>query len=208
MNVRKIDELNVVEAPIAYEQYFGEMEISEKEKQDRIKLAYEFEDYLLALFLILATEEREREEYYQQADEEYCQIATKYMGVKETPVHINDYAAEITMSIVDTTLDNIDVDYYLSEERAKSIAANEANSIGNYREQVEMVKRGYKFKEWRTMKDDRVRHTHVKVDNTKIGIFERFNVGNMQMMFPRDVSLGAGPEEIVNCRCSLRYSKD
>lgn len=184
------------------------MEISEKEKQDRIKLAYEFEDYLLALFLILATEEREREEYYQQADEEYCQIATKYMGVKETPVYINDYAAEITMSIVDTTLDNIDVDYYLSEERAKSIAANEANSIGNYREQVEMVKRGYKFKEWRTMKDDRVRHTHVKVDNTKIGIFERFNVGNMQMMFPRDVSLGAGPEEIVNCRCSLRYSKD
>ena len=202
MNVRKIDELNVVEAPISYEQYFGEMEISEKEKQDRIKLAYEFEDYLLALFLILATEEREREEYYQQADEEYCQIATKYMGVKETPVYINDYAAEITMSIVDTTLDNIDVDYYLSEERAKSIAANEANSIGNYREQVEMVKRGYKFK------DDRVRHTHVKVDNTKIGIFERFNVGNMQMMFPRDVSLGAGPEEIVNCRCSLRYSKD
>ena len=198
MNVRKIDELNVVEAPISYEQYFGEMEISEKEKQDRIKLAYEFEDYLLALFLILATEEREREEYYQQADEEYCQIATKYMGVKETPVYINDYAAEITMSIVDTTLDNIDVDYYLSEERAKSIAANEANSIGNYREQVE----------WRTMKDDRVRHTHVKVDNTKIGIFERFNVGNMQMMFPRDVSLGAGPEEIVNCRCSLRYSKD
>ena len=50
MNVRKIDELNVVEAPISYEQYFGEMEISEKEKQDRIKLAYEFEDYLLALF--------------------------------------------------------------------------------------------------------------------------------------------------------------
>ena len=40
MNVRKIDELNVVEAPISYEQYFGEMEISEKEKQDRIKLAY------------------------------------------------------------------------------------------------------------------------------------------------------------------------
>ena len=47
-----------------------------------------------------------------------------------------------------------------------------------------------------------------KDDDTKIGIFERFNVGNMQMMFPRDVSLGAGPEEIVNCRCSLRYSKD
>lgn len=200
----KNDELNIV----SYEQYFGEMEISEKEKQDRIKLAYEFEEYLVWLFLALATETWTLEEYYRMADEKYCQIAAKYMGVKEIPAYITDYAAEITMSIVDTTLNNKEVDYYLSDERAKAIAANEANSIGNYREQVEMVKQGYKYKQWLTMKDNRVRHTHVQVDDTKIGIFDHFLVGDSEMMFPKDTSLGAEPEEIVNCRCSLRYTKD
>lgn len=200
----KNDELNIV----SYEQYFGEMEISEKEKQDRIKLAYEFEEYLVWLFLALAAETWTLEEYYRMADEKYCQIAAKYMGVKEIPAYITDYAAEITMSIVDTTLNNKEVDYYLSDERAKAIAANEANSIGNYREQVEMVKQGYKYKQWLTMKDNRVRHTHVQVDDTKIGIFDHFLVGDSEMMFPKDTSLGAEPEEIVNCRCSLRYSKD
>ncbi|RHP57429.1 hypothetical protein DWZ16_11070 [Clostridium sp. AF29-8BH] len=200
----KNDELNIV----SYEQYFGEMEISEKEKQDRIKLAYEFEEYLVWLFLALAAETWTLEEYYRMADEKYCQIAAKYMGVKEIPAYITDYAAEITMSIVDTTLNNKEVDYYLSDERAKAIAANEANSIGNYREQVEMVKQGYKYKQWLTMKDNRVRHTHVQVDDTKIGIFDHFLVGDSEMMFPKDTSLGAEPEEIVNCRCSLRYTKD
>ena len=117
----KNDELNIV----SYEQYFGEMEISEKEKQDRIKLAYEFEEYLVWLFLALAAETWTLEEYYRMADEKYCQIAAKYMGVKEIPAYITDYAAEITMSIVDTTLNNKEVDYYLSDERAKAIAANE-----------------------------------------------------------------------------------
>lgn len=200
----KNDELNIV----SYEQYFGEMEISEKEKQDRIKLAYEFEEYLVWLFLALAAETWTLEEYYRMADEKYYQIAAKYMGVKEIPAYITDYAAEITMSIVDTTLNNKEVDYYLSDERAKAIAANEANSIGNYREQVEMVKQGYKYKQWLTMKDNRVRHTHVQVDDTKIGIFDHFLVGDSEMMFPKDTSLGAEPEEIVNCRCSLRYTKD
>ena len=208
MNVRKIDELNVVDTPISYEQYFGEMEISDKEKQDRIDLADEFEDFFTGLFLMLIDDTTDREEHYRFADDGYCDIATRYMGKKQTPSYINDYAAQVTMSIVDTTLDNMDQDWYLSEDRAKALAANEANAIGNYREQVQMIKNGYRFKEWRTMKDDRVRHTHVGVDNKKIGIFEHFDVGSSQMMFPKDTSLGAGPEEIVNCRCSLRYTKD
>ena len=59
-------------------------------------------------------------------------------------------------------------------------------------------------------KDGRVRHTHIRLDEQKIGIFEHFDVGKTQMMFPRDTSLGADafPEEIINCRCSLRYTKD
>lgn len=206
MAMIKNDELNIV----SYEQYFGEMELSEKEKNDRIQLAHKFEEAFLLLFAMIVQEDENADSCYQYIDDRYCQIATKYMGVKATPAYIVEYAAQVTRSIVDTTLENIDSEYYLSEDRAMLLAANEANSIGNYREQVEMVKQGYRFKTWRTMKDSRVRHTHIKLGEQKIGIFEHFNVGKAQMMFPRDTSLGANafPEEIINCRCSLRYTKD
>ncbi len=206
MAVNKIDELNIV----SYEKYFGEMEISDKEKKDRKKLAEDFEIIFLLLFAMAVQDEENTESCYQYIDDRYCQIATKYMGAKETPAHIAEYAAQITKSIVDTTMENMDSEYYLSKDRAMILAANEANSVGNYREQVQAVKNGYKFKIWRTMKDNRVRHTHVRLDEKKIGIFEHFDVGDAQMMFPRDTSLGADafPEEIINCRCSLRYTKD
>lgn len=202
----KIDELNIV----SYEEYFGEMEITDKEKKDRKKLAEDFEIIFLMLFAMAVQDEENAESCYQYIDDRYCQIATKYMGAKETPAYISEYAAQITKSIVDTTMEHIDSEYYLSKDRAMLLAANEANSVGNYREQVQAVKKGYKFKVWRTMKDNRVRHTHVRLDEKKIGIFEHFNVGEAQMMFPRDTSLGADafPEEIINCRCSLRYTKD
>lgn len=31
-------------------------------------------------------------------------------------------------------------------------------------------------------------------------------VGDSRMMRPGDSSLGAGPEEIINCRCSVLYN--
>lgn len=206
MAITKNDELNIA----SYEQYFGEMELSEKEKKDRIQLAHKFEDAFLLLFAMAVQEDENADSCYQYIDDKYCQIATKYMDIKETPAYITEYAARATKSIVDTTLNNIDSEYYLSKDRAMLLAANEANSVGNYREQVEMVKQGYRFKTWCTMKDGRVRHTHIRLDEQKIGIFEHFDVGKTQMMFPRDTSLGADAflEEIINCRCSLRYTKD
>lgn len=210
MAVNRIDELNIDDQKISYKEYFGEMEISEKEKKDRIQLAEELEEAFLLLFAMMLQEDEDVDSCYQYIDERYCQIATKYIGAKETPAYITEYAAYITDSIVETTAEHMDTDYYVSRDRAMLLSANEANSIGNYREQIEMIKNGYRYKEWRTMKDSRVRHSHVKVDSKKIGIFEHFDVGAAQMMFPRDTSLGAGafPEEIVNCRCSLRYTKD
>lgn len=208
MAVLRIDELNVAGEKISYEQYFGDMEISEKEKRDRIRLAEELEEAFLLLFAMLQQDDEDRDSCYQYIDERYCQLATQYIGGKATPAYITEYAASVTDSIIETTVNHIDSDYYTSKDRAMLLSANEANSIGNYREQVEAVKKGYRFKEWKTMEDPRVRHSHVKVDNTKIGIFEHFNVGSSQMMFPRDTSLGADAEEIVNCRCTLKYTKD
>lgn len=55
------------------------------------------------------------------------------------------------------------------------------------------------------MKDQRVRKTHREVDGETIPIDEVFLVGESLMRFPKDTSLGASAEEIVNCRCVVKY---
>lgn len=116
MAITKNDELNIA----SYEQYFGEMELSEKEKKDRIQLAHKFED---AFYFCLQWQYKKMKMQtadYQYIDDKYCQIATKYMDIKETPAYITEYAARATKSIVDTTLNNIDSEYYLSEDRSNA----------------------------------------------------------------------------------------
>lgn len=61
MAITKNDELNIA----SYEQYFGEMELSEKEKKDRIQLAHKFEDAFLLLFAMAVQED-------ENADSCYC----------------------------------------------------------------------------------------------------------------------------------------
>lgn len=58
-------------------------------------------------------------------------------------------------------------------------------------------------KTWNTMQDERVRHSHMKVDGTSRPITKRFRVGKAWMMFPGDPA--GGPEETINCRCYLDY---
>lgn len=55
---------------------------------------------------------------------------------------------------------------------------------------------------WVSMGDDKVRETHQEADGQVKPIDEPFDVGDYQLMFPGDDSLGAGAEEICNCRCS------
>lgn len=60
--------------------------------------------------------------------------------------------------------------------------------------------------EWVTVGDDRVRQSHRDMDGETLPLDESFripgNFGSDEMMFPGDSSLGAGPENIVNCRCT------
>lgn len=62
-------------------------------------------------------------------------------------------------------------------------------------------------KKWRTMRDERVRHSHATMNNQRVGFMEPFvsGLGGL-MMFPGDTSLGARDADIYNCRCSLEYT--
>lgn len=96
-------------------------------------------------------------------------------------------------------------DFNTSLNRATLIAANSANAVGNYRQLLEAIKTGRTQKKWITMRDNRVRHTHIIADGQTVGIFEPFVVGDSYMNFPKDESLGAEMKEIAGCRCVCEY---
>lgn len=62
-------------------------------------------------------------------------------------------------------------------------------------------------KKWRTMRDERVRHSHATMNNQRVGFMDPFvsGIGGL-LMFPGDTSLGASDADIYNCRCSLEYT--
>lgn len=62
-------------------------------------------------------------------------------------------------------------------------------------------------KKWRTMRDERVRHSHATMSNQRVGFMEPFvsGLGGL-LMYPGDTSLGASDADIYNCRCSLEYT--
>lgn len=202
---REIDELNELgRQAIDYEEYFGEMELTEVEKEKRIELAKKFE--ILFLFFLLAYSKQQNIDYKSMIYEKYILIALEFLKQDKVPAYIDDYAKRLSDDVVRTTKEHDGEEFYTSTERGMIISANEANALGNYNQQAQAIKSGMKYKTWRTEKDNRVRKTHREVDDVTVGIFESFQVGDSLMMFPKDTSLGASMEEIAGCRCVAKYS--
>lgn len=206
--LNSIDTKSSIKRSIPYKKYFDEMEISEEEKEKRIKLAEKLELVFMYLFYLIANSEYEnREMLCVMIADMYSDIAHDYMNVDGTLEYLNTYTAYITAQIIDTTLKYAEQEeYYLSQDRAMFIAENEANSIGNYDDMYQAIKSGATQKTWKTMNDKKVRHTHVKLDGKTIGIYKTFDVGGSEMLYPRDTSYDAEDKEIVNCRCVCEYS--
>ena len=94
-------------------------------------------------------------------------------------------------------------EYWLSDDRARYIAEEEANTAFNDSDFEEAIAEGYTMKTWNTMADRYVRKTHRPMEGKTIPIDDYFLVGNSLMLYPRDDN--GDPEEIINCRCWLTY---
>lgn len=217
MSVSSYDELNIRpnnRRSEPYKEYFSKMSISDKEKQERIAFSEKMEEVVLYILALIETtiESRETKREYIQTQfyDKYLDVIASYMLID---TYIKQYALDVTKQIIDATFErfsakdkSITDDYYLSNDRAMFISECEANSILNYRQYSKAVKAGKTKKKWIDVGDKRERKTHLEVGGTTLPIDEPFSVGDSLLQFPKDTSLGATADEIVNCRCSIQYS--
>lgn len=217
MSVSSYDELNIRPSnhrSETYKEYFSKMSISDKEKQERIAFSEQMEEVVLYILALIETtiESGETDQEYIQTQfyDKYLDVIASYMLID---TYIKQYALDVTKQIIDATFERFSVedrsitdDYYLSNDRAMFISECEANSILNYRQYSKAVKAGKTKKKWIDVGDKRERKTHLEVGGTTLPIDEPFSVGDSLLQFPKDTSLGASADEIVNCRCSIQYS--
>lgn len=208
MTVMTFDELNqlVPKQNIPMEQYFGEMGLTNEQERKRLDLAErleeEFIDILAWVFYTAqnravsesVVEERFREALINSTDEEV-------MNLSRTEEIIDTVAKEVAK----TTVDRRNTPFFLSEERAYLLAEDNANTLFNYYDFEQALSQNKSMKQWLTILDGRERQTHNLADGMIAVVEQPFEVGDSLLMFPKDTSLGASPEEIIGCRCSVRY---
>lgn len=92
----------------------------------------------------------------------------------------------------------------ISRSRAVTIARTESTFARNlgfndvYNDNPFVTK-----KMWNSLHDQDVRDSHAKLDGTAVDINKAFQADGGKLRFPGDTLLGAGAEEIVNCRCRI-----
>lgn len=207
-----------------FEQFFGEMGISEEQRDRRIDTAKDIKSFILIALTEMYLHRNDGTLPFDELNKlqagtsvtesagtvEYVNVQYGSMlerldvplteGFKET------HASMFAMLFVAATLDHLNDAYFFSEDRATLIAENEANSIWNDSEYQDAILTGKTRKTWHAIMDKRTRDTHRDVNGTSVLIDEPFFVGDSLLLFPTDESLGASAEEIVNCRCWVTYS--
>lgn len=207
---------NAEQRSMDIEDYFDEMELEDDERQDRKECAEKMHErifFFLALLYILLTEnelQESEQETKLRIENELTDILKEYTypDYMETE-RVRKYASDF----VDATARRFEkfrdepekLAYWFSDDRARLNAEEEVNTIFNHEQYRNAIDIGFKYKQWITMKDERVRPTHAEVDDLVVPIGQPFIVGGYPMEYPRDDSLGAPVSEIAGCRCSVEY---
>lgn len=207
MAIRTLDELNTMS--ISPEKYFGDMEITESQKEERIKYTEKTYDAILSAMYLIDTYRSYGEIDYEavriKLGDDLAAIIAAFVVMDD---YLKMYLADFSQNFVDATRRNIDKEWFLSEDRALFNAENSANDTFNYKEYIRAVKGGKTHKKWLTAMDDKVRLSHLDVEGKVLPIEQYYLVGDTLMRFPKDYALATGsPQEVVNCRCTIKYFK-
>lgn len=191
-----------------FEQFFGEMDLSQEQKDAREDTAKKIEKFIRDALIAMYYMTQDGIFDYGEAEEA---ISKPYNGLlKELAIPLTafftmSHVISVTTEIISATLNHPDDPYYFSTDRARLIAENEANSIFNDAQFQDAILTGKTRKGWKAILDSRTRQTHIEANGQEVPIDLPFEVGDSLLMFPRDMSLGASPDEIVNCRCTSYY---
>ena len=203
------DELNDLVAnkrSMSFEQFFGEMELSDEEIQKRIELAEKLEDGFLFVLALLFTMQQYNEVNWERARQEYeNRYLSALSGYVTITPYIRQYVRDMSYDIMDSTKKHQAEYYYYSPDRGKFMAECESNTTRSYQCNEDAIAQGKTMKRWLTMGDKRVRATHKEVGGTSKPIGEPFYVGGSLLLYPRDFSLGASTAQTAGCRCSIEY---
>lgn len=206
---REFDELNTGEPKnlsIPFREYFGDMDLSEEQIEERISLSEDLEEVMLFLLILIGMMKQNDSidlgyAAYQLSEQCKNAVSRNMPLDAELNRHIDLFAKET----VRTTIGNIEDEWFLSKDRATLIAENESQSDWNYSDYSAAIKNGKTKKKWVDIRDKRERETHREVGGTVIPIKDTFVVGNSLMKYPKDDSLGAEMKEIAGCRCTIKY---
>ena len=203
------DELNDLVAnkrSMSFEQFFGEMELSDDEIQQRIELAEKLEDGFLFVLALLFTMQQYNEANWERARQEYeNRYLSALAGYVTITPYIRQYVRDMSYDIMDSTKKHQTEYYYYSPDRGKFMAECESNTTRSYQCNEDAIAQGKTMKRWLTMGDKRVRATHKEVGGTSKPIGEPFYVGGSLMMFPRDTQYSPPNSLVCGCRCSIIY---
>lgn len=209
MAILRLDELNInSRRSMPFEKFFGEMELTEEQRKNRIRAAELFEEMMLELFAMIDVYREygipiDAAVFAENLKDAYIERLAEMTVVAD--LYIMGYVEKFSQSVVETTEKYADDPWFLSEDRAVMIAENEANAVYGHDEFEDAIREGYTTKIWVTMQDKRVRDTHREVEGEEIPIDEPFAVGGSLLLYPKDETYDPDPEETVNCRCSIRF---
>ena len=193
-----------------YDEYFDDMDLTDIQKEQRKDSAEslgEIFTWLLALvFTYIQEGVYDYTEAIVEAQRAYTDLVGNTDGLEVSDYFLNNHIPSTVMNTVGTMLNDPEKMFNFTVDRARLIAENEANSMWNDSEFEEALLAGKTHKTWHAIVDKRTRDDHRFINGKTIPITEPFEVGDSLMYFPRDESLGASAEQIVNCRCSVSYS--
>lgn len=205
----RFDELNALvqnKRSMPFEQYFGEMNLTEDDKAERIRMAQELENnFIVTMTLLFTMTQAGKIDYEivrQQIEASYLETLRKYTDVDR---YLSTYIKDFSYDVIDSTKRYKDQPYYYSSDRAKYMAENEVNTAINHARYMEAVNSGRTMKRWESIMDEVTRKDHREINGKYIPIGQAFHVGDSWMQFPKDTSLGATAKQIINCRCTVIY---
>ncbi len=219
-SLASVDRLNIL--------YYGEMELPAAEKKLRIVMAGAFQDavrkYYDTVRAIISDEKTDKrrkdillaaaavslrkaylgffDKYYERYVSAIFQGGEPYYGVGAWR---NQHALDFAVWLTRTARGEPNIAF--ENSHSMTVTRTEINAMCNLAALDGAHRSGMRFKTWETFGDGKVRPSHKAVGGTRIPIDEPFTVGNSKLMFPNDTSLGADAEEIVNCRCTLKFDR-